>query len=185
MANRTVNCTPEVVTLTENTSTVFIATRNVVCTSAAIALTERRATINDEFFASIAQTLPSVTQAATGVTGFFSVAGRMTIDNVVALSYTHTETHSLTMSEVILYSEDRAYTDAATISESVSYLSKIPYTDTFYASSSVSGIEWTTSLSPVALVASNRVEYNVTIPLASSMTIAETPAISITTSKTR
>lgn len=129
--------------------------------------------------ATIAQTLPTITQAATGETDFFTVAGEATLDNLVSGSFSQDTTHTVTAKENILYAEvwDEAHVLNAT--NTIEYDSSIIVNETFYGTHVLPGASWTTQLYGRPVKASNRVSWSLTVPVTRVFTATDTHELSI------
>ena len=129
--------------------------------------------------ATIAQTLPTITQAATGETDFFTVIGEATITNVVAGSFSQDTTHTAIARERIRYAEDWSEAHVLNATNTVEYNSSIIVDEVFYGTHAIPGVSWTTSLVGRPLRVSSRVSWSVTLPITGSLTGDDSQEISI------
>ena len=131
--------------------------------------------------ATTSQTLPAVTQTATGVTDFFSVHDVGTLSDTVAFFLTNSIAEIGDLSERIVFQYINEETHAADISESYEYSSHILYENTVTASETAGPVEWSASLSAQPLRLRDRVSYSVTLPIVQEMTMTEVVENSVTT----
>ena len=129
--------------------------------------------------ATIAQTLPAITQAATGETDFFTAVGEATITNVVAGSFSQDTTHTVIITERTLYAEEWAESHVLNVTNTVEYDSSIIVDEVFYGTHAIPGISWTTRLFGRPLKASSRTSWSVTLPVTGSLTGDDSQEISI------
>jgi hypothetical protein len=153
----------------------------VTGSTVSLTLTSLDAAINDEFFGTIAQTLPTITQAATGETDFFSAKSTMIMDELAGASFTNEITETAVFTESTAFEMEWAVNEVMTLDETVEYNSELSITETMVMDERPGSIEWTTLVDadPMRIIA--RAWSTITLPVSSAMTIDESVIVGRTT----
>lgn len=130
--------------------------------------------------ATIAQSLPTISQSASGETDFFAAKSTLNISEIVGFSYTNTETITATLEERVLYEEVRTIGDVVTVDESVVYYSTIPAAPSVATLDDRHSVIWTTYEYSRPGKVSSSVEFYVDIPVGDVVTISAVATISTT-----
>jgi hypothetical protein len=131
---------------------------------------------------SISQTLPALTQSATGETDFFSAKSTLLVTGTFVGSFTQETTETVVCTARIRYIEVRSVSDSMTIDETVTYYSSIPVTEVLYASSAAGPVSWTTSVRAKPLLAKSSVFSSITVNVRGTLSISEAYVLGRTTS---
>jgi len=116
--------------------------------------------------ATIAQTLPFITQSATGETDYWIIEdAALLLSNTVSFDYLATVSSTATAKERIRYAEDWPVTQYFTATNTVEYYSQINVDTPFYATNTLQMASWTTQLDSGHTRITNRTSQSVTFPV--------------------
>lgn len=153
----------------------------VTGSTVSLALTPLDAAINDEFFGTISQTFPAITQAATGGTDFFSAKSTMTLSESVGASYTNEVSEIMVFSESTAFTMEWAVSDTMTLDETAEYNSELSITEIMVMDERPGSIEWTTLVDADPMRIAARARSTFTLPVSSTLTIDESVILGRTT----
>lgn len=128
----------------------------------------------------ISQTLPSVTQAATGETDFFSARSTATLSEVVAFSYTNAEIATVQITESTLYGEVRSVSSVVQIAGSVFYASLAAESSSVTVDESLE-FEWTNNARSSLGYVKSRATYDVSLFATGAVQIVSSVTYDVTT----
>jgi hypothetical protein len=134
------------------------------------------------YTATVAQTLPLVSQAAVGTTTFFSALGHMTLNSSVGASFTNEVPNVMLLTERILYEEGWSVAHVCTINGTYTYTREVGTLSSMQLSGTPSFVSWTTQLTAQPFYINSQVSSSITVPLVAASTLSGTAVISITTS---
>lgn len=134
--------------------------------------------------ATVAQTLPSVTQSATGETDFFSAIGEATVTELLTASFSQDTTHTATLAEEIVYGEVRETTHVVNATNTIEYYSQVDVVGELTANETLPGAEWTTLLVPRGADIEGLATYTVTIPVDQVLTASDSQTYAYETTYT-
>ena len=173
MADLIFTASTEVITAT-GTNAVINAERIVTCTTEVVALTEAVADIYRSFSGSIAQTLPSVTQSATGETDFFTLYDTAIAGGNIVLGVEGTITDIAIAGDALLAIVAANLAETALASGDPTFEVVIHLHETATAASELGPVAVTTLFTPKGAEASSEIEISFSDTLVSVVNASNT-----------
>jgi hypothetical protein len=123
--------------------------------------------------ATVSQTLPAVTQTATGETDFFSAFGNLVISSSVALSFSNDEKSTGLITESVQYIEERSATGSMVIDGTVEFNREVSATGSMTIDDRTAHT-WDATVRADEMFIGSSVEFSITVPITEALTIEGT-----------
>jgi len=125
--------------------------------------------------ATVAQSLASVTQTASGQTTFTTASSTITINNEIPVySFSNLEEHIVVLSETILFGMQFETSSTLTASNTVEYYSSIDASSALIIDDTPTNVEWTTTVTPRGADIGSSTKSSITVNTTGSLTVANT-----------